>query len=481
MRKIYLIPILFFFFSCENSFEELNIDPNNPVEADVKLVLTAAEDNILARINEREESYDYMSATFIRAFAGRLIFFDQWNEISSRDSDWDGMYNGLLDAQDVITRGTEQELFHHVGIAKILTAVALGYLSDIYGAIPYTNALKGPTLTAPTFDSQESIYNDIFTLLEGGINDLNSDSSRPLGTEDFIFDGNISAWKATAYLLLARYQNHLSIKDPSGSAKLALASISEAIEAGMDSPDDDFVYPYEISGRNNPWSGFYSTSPWIIASKDFMDLLQNSNDPRIECYWEPTILDGTYQGKDNSSPNTGNIVEEFSRLGAFYGETTSPVPIATYAELRFIEAEAALRDGENERAAMAHNVGVNASIDKVTPWYENKLDGEDLTSYQQRIADYKAAHAMEDASSINLEKIMTQKYIALFSMSIENWVDVRRHNYQFPTYHAIPTDDDGNAVASDYVWRGLYPQNEISKNPNTPESSLYEKLWWNIE
>lgn len=479
MNKIYLFLLIFLLFSCEETFQELNTDPNNPVIADVKLVLTAAEDNIFARFSEKEESYDYMSGTFIRAFAGRLSFMDQWDEISNRDSDWDAMYDGLLDAQDVIVRGTEQGHMDHVGVAKILTAVALGYLTDIYGAIPYTQALKGPALTAPEFDSQESIYATIFTLLEGSVVDLDAASVSDLGSEDFIYNGDVNKWKAAAYLLLARYQNHLSVRDPSSSASKTLEYVDKAKEAGLSGSSGDLTYPYEITGRVNPWSGFYSVSPWILASEDFMNLMLSTSDPRVECYWEPAINDGTYKGKDNSSPTTGNLTEEYSRLGAFFSQQSSPMHIATYAEFCFIEAEAALRNGDNDRAATAHNAGIIASIDKVAPWYIKFLSGNELADYQQRIEDFKAIYAMETSASISLEKVMTQKYVAMFPMNVESWVDVRRHNYQYPAYHEIPTDDSGNPVASDFTWRGLYPQNEISKNPNTPPSSLFEKLWWN--
>ncbi len=479
MKKLYFIIIALLLCSCENSLVGLNTDPNNPVTADVKLVFTAAEDKILAEFSINEVSYDYKSGTFIRAFAGRLSFFDQWDEITNRDGDWDGVYNGLLDASDVIKRGTEQGLWHHVGAAKILTAVGLGYLTDTYGAMPYSEALQGPSLPAPTFDSQESIYNDIFALLEGSIADLDKDTNLPLGVEDFVYKGNVQRWKAAAYLLLARYRNHLSLRQPMESAITVLNFVDQAKAAGLTSSDGDLVYPYEISGKTNPWAGFYKDSPWILASFDFMNLMETTNDPRIENYWAKTLNDGTYRGKDNSSPTTGDLRRTYSKLGGFFGEESSPMHIATYSEFLFIEAEAAFRSGNVGREARAHNEGIIASIDKISFWYSSQLSGNDLAQYHQKIDDYKQNYTQETAASISLEKIMTQKYTAMFPMNGESWVDVRRHNYQFPNYQKIPTDDNGNPVAASFVWRGIYPQNELSKNPNTPESNLFQKLWWN--
>lgn len=479
MKKLFPLLTLLLLLGCQKSFEELNTDPNNPVTADVKLVLTAAEDNILAEYSRFEVSYDYMSGSFIRAFAGRLGVMDQWDEITNRDSDWDKLYNGLLDAKDVMTRGTEQELWHHVAVAKILTAHTLGYLTDIYGDIPYSEALQGPLVPAPRLDPQESIYNAIFALLDESLVDFDRTPIRALGAEDFIYNGSVEKWKGVANLLLARYHNHLSIKDPMGSADNTLNYIDNALAVGFNSSDGDFVYPYKGSGRDNPWSGSYTLSPWIFASFDFMNLMETTNDPRQENYWTTAISDGAYRGKENSSPTTGDLISIYSRLGGYFDKKDSPMHLATYAELRFIEAEAAFRSGDLPRAAEACNKGVVASIDKVSPWYIGQLGSSELPMYLQKIDDYKLANAEETMSSISLEKIMTQKYTAMFPMNIESWVDVRRHNYQYPDYQKIPTDDNGNPVASDFVWRGLYPQNELSKNPNVPITTLHQKLWWN--
>lgn len=479
MKKLFLFLTILLLFSCKKSFEELNTDPNNPLTADVKLVLTAAEDNILSEFSRIEESYDYMSGTFIRAFAGRMSFYDQWDEITNRDSDWDKFYNGLLDAKDVITRGSAQSLWHHVAVAKILTANTLGYLTDIYGDIPYSEALQGPSVPTPHFDTQAGIYDAIFSLLEQSIADLEKTPVAALGAEDFVYGGSVQKWKGAAYLLLARFHNHRSVKDPAGSATEALKYIDKGLAAGLISSAGDLVYPYKNSGKDNPWSGFYAQAPWIIAAYDFMNLLTTTNDPRRENYWTKATSDGTYRGKENSSPTTGDLIPLYSRLGGFFDKKDSPMHIATYAEFRFIEAEAAFRKGDLARAADAYNKGIIASIDKVSPWYAGQVTGSALTQYVQKIDDYKQNNSHETALSITLAKIMTQKYIALFPMNVESWVDVRRHNYQYPAYQKIPTNDNGIPVATSFAWRGLYPQNELSKNPNTPHTTLYQKLWWN--
>ena len=73
---------------------------------------------------------------------------------------------------------------------------------------------------------------------------------------------------------------------------------------------------------------------------------------------------------------------------------------------------------------------------------------------------------------------MTEKYKAMVTMNSEGWVDVRRHNYMYPDYLAIPVDKNGIPVADQFIQRVLYPQESINTNPNTPNNvTIFDKLW----
>ncbi|CAN0531266.1 unnamed protein product, partial [Scytosiphon promiscuus] len=120
--------------------------------------------------------------------------------------EWDeGFYQtALMDLQQVIEQGTEEESFHYVGVAKIMTAMGLGYLTDVWGDIPYSEAFKGGEIPYPKYDSQESIYTEIQKLLAEGIADLGKSSTASLGGDDMVYGGDVSSWVIAANILSAR-------------------------------------------------------------------------------------------------------------------------------------------------------------------------------------------------------------------------------------------------------------------------------------
>ena len=130
-------------------------------------------------------------------------------------------------------------------------------------------------------------------------------------------------------------------------------------------------------------------------------------------------------------------------------------------------------------AAQALNEAIVKQIDLVTPAtvsYRTTNDGN-VDEFNQMITDYKTQNANETAASITLEKIMTQKYVAMFTMNTETWNDLRRHNYQFPEYLSIPVTPEGTAIANQFIQRVLYPKESSNTNENTPDASIFETLW----
>jgi hypothetical protein len=142
-------------------------------------------------------------------------------------------------------------------------------------------------------------------------------------------------------------------------------------------------------------------------------------------------------------------------VGDYYGGKTSPLPLVTYYEAKFIEAEAALRANDPARAAAAYNDAIKANL--------AELDADDPA--------YIAANANETAATITLEKIMGQKYIAMFTQP-EVWNDWRRTG--FP---ALTPNPDGNVNA---IPR-RYPTVQTERLYNTKATvvtDLLSKVWW---
>ena len=83
--------------------------------------------------------------------------------------------------------------------------------------------------------------------------------------------------------------------------------------------------------------------------------------------------------------------------------------------------------------------------------------------------------AINAVAAVTLEDVMTEKYRAMFAMESESWVDLRRHGYQYPAYLAIPVSGTtGNPVATQFIQRFLYPQDELDKNASNVPTGLDE-------
>lgn len=486
MKKIFLYLFLMMGIlviqSCqEESLEELNVDPNNPDNVSIALTFTAGTDYILYKYGRftNGSDWDTWAGLFVQTFAGNHgsgINFDQY-DIRNNDALWARWWDGFLDLKDVINRGSELEAWDHVGASKVITALGLGSLTSFYGDLPWSEALQGSVNPTPVFDSQEQIYATILSLLSDAISDFDKTSMVAMGSEDIVYGGDADKWKALAYALTARYENHFSKKDPVGSATRALSAVQSAKNLGFTNLASDLKFTYDNTGEyQNGWYDMFENNQ-MIASESFMNLLIDTEDPRRLAYWNDTEVTNTYVGFNGKQSGYGTSNVSFSPIGpkGFYGAATSPQLIMTHFELLFIEAEAAFRanGGANARAVEAHNGAIAAQLNTVIP-----NDADYAAEYATLVPGYIANYGSETVGTLTMEKIMTEKYKAMVTMNGESWVDVRRHDYQLPSHIDIPITQEGQPVASQFIQRVLYPQESINTNPNTPNTvTIFDTLW----
>lgn len=408
-----LLAVLFSVVSCESFIEGWDESPNNPTRATAPLLLSETE---VATFMYYTGQLARTPSIFIQHTAGTQF---QMEDIAnylllegSNVNEWEGIYTSCLMNEQLLIDDYGDPNPYYAGIAKILKAMALGLLSDLWGDIPNREALMGLTGTSPVelnphFDPQETVIQDIQALLSEGIADLSRPAEDNIilpGTDDYIFEGDPAAWINAAWIIKARYANRLSKKDATGSATNALNFLSN-IDPSM--PDLMAIHGQE-SNEANQWYAFQlDRADYIQMGEFFIELLKSINDPRLPFYALPN-LDSVYVGtaKNDISTNTSDWGSYVGILG------DTDLPLVTHFEAKFIEAEANLRLGNTAEAAAAYNEAVKASVLKVT--------GASVPAFE-------ALYASEDGTSITLEKIMTQKYIAMFTQP-EAWADWRRTN-----------------------------------------------------
>lgn len=459
MKKITLIlfvTILSVFSSCKKYTEGFDTSPNQPAEVTPSLLLSHAE---LAVMVHYTGQLSRIPSILTQQSAGTdFQFIDVANYLIQEGdniNEWNSIYAAGLATEKILIEQAGDANPYYRGIAKVLTALELGLATDIWGDIPYSEALRaaeGEEHFSPKFDSQQSIIANIQSILSSAIADLNPANSNVIfpSSDDFIHGGDAAKWTKTAWILKARFANRLSKKDPIASANDALSFIASS---GVTDNSADAMAVFGTNGNElNQWYSFNITRVnYMKMGKFFMELLKSNTDPRLPFY-ATTDDDGGYTGTAPDSTNTNT-----SNLGAYYGSENSPMPLVTYAEMKFIEAEANLRLGNTQAAADAHNAGVITSVEKVTGATIDPL--------------YLAAQASETIGTITLEKIMTQKYIALFTQ-VEVWSDWRRTN--FPTLTPNP-----NGVVNGIPRRLVTPFDERINNPNaTVVSDILKPVWW---
>ena len=391
--------------SCED-YIDVNIDPNNPLDASLDLLTTGAEVNFAYVLGG---DFGRISTIWMQQHGGAERQHTAYDVYRVTETDtnnaWNTMYASVIEELlIIISKAEENDSPHYSGVAKIMLANVMGVMVDAFGDIPFSEAGQGAENLTPAYDDDAAIYNDIMTLLSEGVAEINAaESIFAPGSEDLIYGGNLSSWEAYAYTLMARYNLHLSEVNGNSAYQAALDAIDNGAIAS--NGGNAFVPFGAAANEANPWQQFESERGDVVVGAFIVDLMNANDDPRRAQYFTLNG-DGVYAGMVAGVPDNGPGV---SRFGSYYASANSPIPLATYAETKFIEAEAALMTGDASRAAAAYNEAVAASLAQVGVSDQDFLDN---------VAD-------EDDQSISLETIMNQKYVAMYTQ-FEAYNDWRR-------------------------------------------------------
>ena len=401
-------------------------DPNNPI--------AASRDQLLVAIQTGQTVYQTgdlarVFSLFVQSMAGTqrqfsLLDLYQFDEDAFSD-DWTEAYTGggLIDMRTLQAQALEAGDTLYSGIGKVIEAFTVGTTADIWGDIPYSEAVIDSILQ-PKLDPQLDVYNAIQAKLDTAITFLQCAGPTCFGPGDvdLWYAGDPVKWTELAHTLKARFYMHVAEVDP-GAYALALAQT----DSGISTPDND-LRSFQSTDPNewNLWYQFMviQRSGYTGAGEFMVNLLKSMNDPRLEQYYAPNS-----QGDIVGVPPGGGTVEASSisdtRLAQDFRQ-----PMVTFAENQLIRAEAALHEGDNATALDAFNAE-------------------------------RTSQGVPTAGSVTLEDIITEKYIALFQQ-IEPWNDYKR------TCLPALTPARPSGVPA----RLLYPlSTERNANPNIPAPS----------
>jgi starch-binding outer membrane protein, SusD/RagB family len=411
---------------------KLTENPNSPSAATRDQLFVATQANQFIFF---EGSLTRSACIFVQQCAGVDRQYQSLGEYNFAEDDYSGEFGsvyqggGLLDLRKIEASADADGDAVYGGIARVWEAFVVGTAADIWGNIPYSEAVSD--VDTPHLDPQASVYAAVQAKLDTAITMLGGSGAGP-GSADLVFGGDKAKWLETAHTLKARFYLHTAEVTPANFA-LALAQA----QLGISSAANDFKsYHSSSTTEQNTWYQFMviQRDSYLRFGKRLIDLMVARSDPRLPDYFS---LDagGGYSGKD---PGEAYDATE-SNLSATRLDPAYRQPLITWAENQLIIAEAAYQGSDEPTALGALNAERTAAG-------LGTLSGITGTAL--------------------LDSIMTEKYVAMFQ-NIEAWSDYRREC----TPTLVPYTVGGATAIPGRVFYGF---NERNTNPNIPTPSVQE-------
>jgi len=489
-----IILVLLATVSCQK-YLDTNSDPNSAKNTRVDLVLASAQLNLAFGMGSR--TYEILNVWNQYWTSDNTVASGDWeaNTMSPNDAAqlWNTLYRTSLSSLRYIIQSGNQPKYS--GVAKILMAYEYQVLVDLYGDIPFSEALLGAEATpnrAPKVDKQTDIYPQLYTMASDGARLLDSTGS---GIDevagDLIFDGDLNKWHAFANALRLRILMRQAKIDPSGIQPKVVALVDEVNNAGQSFDVDAEIQfsgdPAETKNKNplftNLETALHNHYNGSLTSFDILDVT-NTSDPRLGYFYEDLsdggrphgdqIIVGTFsrpKGKNDADAGTGGDPKLYGANFPFIliGPWESPFFLAEAAVYGWVPLDPhALYD-----QAVRSNFDYFGAGDPST--YLSTGSMSDLTGGQ-----YDAT-----STQTQLRSIAIQKWICMNGIEpLESFNEVRRAdepgNIIFRGPGGIFADPPKNALgAGQFPSIFYYSQTETSLNPNIIQhNNVTDKVFW---
>ena len=361
LLTVFVLAASVFALTACDGFLNVNTNPNSPQDAPIEqqlpgligefshVVVSGWPTTISARFSQQTSSngtnYYY---NLDRYQLGQPWF--TWNGL------WNPSYIDLMkNARALSQQAQERGASNYTGIAKLIYAMNLAYVTDGWGSVPYSEAFE-PSNTTPKYDAQENVYPEILRLVDEAISALEQQGSLAPGSGDLLYGGDMNKWLKVAYTVKARLLMRLT-EAPDNQKQQRAQQALQALQNGFESNADDAEFQYvDEPGGRNPWYRVRNGLEYHQMSAHHINLLKSMDDPRLSIQAEPAQAflpeDTVYVGHESGADNTG--IDSVSAIGMAYSGPAVPGRWITYAEAKFLEAEAHLITGNMSQADAAY-------------------------------------------------------------------------------------------------------------------------------
>lgn len=172
------------------------------------------------------------------------------------DNNWTTGYLMLNAIKTMEPKAKANNQYFILGASKIMRAYVLMTMVDIYGDIPYTEALQGNANLTPKYDKSAAVYAGVYEELNQAIADLNNtlgnDSPRDLYYGNDKGVGDKIKWITLAKTLKLKMLNNSRLVGTIGTHNV-VSEITALLADNdlIDTPDEDFAFKYGTN-RVNP-------------------------------------------------------------------------------------------------------------------------------------------------------------------------------------------------------------------------------------
>ena len=390
-----------------------------------------------------------------------------------------------------------------IAVAKVIKVMGLSRVADVYGPIPYT--ALGTDVESIPLDSEETVYRAMFADLNEAIAVLTANRTQSIIADaDRLYGGSLEKWCKLANSLKLRLAMRVVYADETLAREMAESAVNSEVGV-MTSNDDNAMYTGFGKDGNPFYVCFYvyktGKGDHKVAA-DISSYMNGYSDPRRSAM----LTQSTFSGPGMSNGYVGlrrgitvpssTFVDEYSSYNV---TSATSIMWMNASETSFLRAEGALRgwamggDAKTfyeqgirlsfERCGVADQLAAYMASAALPGSYADPAFGHDYTNLSTVTIPWNDAADFEE----NLERIITQKWIANFPLGSEAWADYRRTGY--PQLFPVVVNNNPDITNLQLGARRLtYPLEEYEANGATIQAAVDEwlggqdkmstRLWW---
>jgi len=408
--------------SCKklNDFGDTNLNPNSPTVPVPSALLT----NVLSVIGSNVWGNAITQTAGLYAQYMSETQYTDASRYTDPNLAWDNYYAGpMYDLQNIINYNTDAatkdiaQLYgsnaNQIATARILLDYYFMVLTDTYGDLPYSQALKNNATAA--FDKQQDVYPALINDLKAAVAQFDAGA---VAQGDIVYAGNVAKWKKFANSLRAILSLRMSKINPTlGKAEFAAAVAAGVITANA----DNFTIAYPGGNYRNPVNNYYVIIQRFdyAVSKTLTDTLSFLADPRILKFGN-TTKGFPYGLSRNDAIAWSNANPDYANLLLYTSNSTTaqtfPFHVIASGQVWLARAEAAKLGWTAEDPNVDYNSGIAQSMEQ---WGVSAAAA----------AIYTAQPSVMLNGVNDLQKIGWQRWISHYPDGNQGWAEFRRTGY----------------------------------------------------